>query len=76
MADDVRITVTERAGRRCAGSGSAWEPRVGYSRAVRSCDLIAVSGTVGINADGTWPATLAEQTARALAIIRQAIEAG
>ncbi len=74
-ADDIRITVTDRAGRRCAGSGAAWEARVGYSRAVRSGRLIAVAGTVGINADGTWPPTLAAQTARALAIVRRAVEA-
>ena len=75
MADDVRITVGEFAGRRCASSGSPWEPVVGYSRAVRSGDLIAVSGTVGLNADRSYPPTLAEQTRRALEIIRAAVEA-
>lgn len=75
MADDVRITVEQIAGRPHASSGSPWEPRVGYSRAVRSGDLITVSGTVGINADGTYPATAADQARRALAIIRAAVEA-
>jgi enamine deaminase RidA (YjgF/YER057c/UK114 family) len=75
MAGDVRITVGEFAGRRCASSGSPWEPIVGYSRAVRSGDLIAVSGTVGLNPDRTYPPTLAEQTRQALEIIRTAIEA-
>lgn len=48
---------------------------MGYSRAVRSGNLIAVSGTVGINADGAYPKTLAEQTRRSLTVIQAAIEA-
>ena len=75
MAADVRITVAEFARRRCASSGSPWEPVVGYSRAVRSGSWIAVSGTVGLNPDRSYPATLAEQTRQALEIIRAAIEA-
>jgi len=75
MAADVPITVAEFAGRRCASSGSPWEPIVGYSRAVRSGTFIAVSGTVGLNADRSYPPTLAEQTRRALEIVRAAIEA-
>jgi enamine deaminase RidA (YjgF/YER057c/UK114 family) len=72
---DIKITVEERAGRRCASSGSKWEPIMGYSRAVRSGNVIAVTGCVGINADGTYAKTFGEQTARSLAIIRAAIEA-
>lgn len=75
MASDIPITVTERHGRRCAGSGSRWEPIMGYSRAVRSGNVTAVTATVGVNADGSYAASLAEQTARALAIIRAALEA-
>jgi enamine deaminase RidA (YjgF/YER057c/UK114 family) len=71
----VQITVHERAGRQCASSGSKWEPIMGYSRAVRSGNLIAVTGTVGVNSDGTYSASLSEQTARSLAIIQAAIEA-
>lgn len=48
---------------------------MGYSRAVRSGNLIAVTGTVGVNADGSYPPTLAEQTRRSLQIVRAAIEA-
>ncbi len=72
---DVRITVSERHGRRSASSGSKWEPIVGYSRAVRSGNVIAVTGTVGINADGTYVPSVTEQTRRALEIIRAALEA-
>lgn len=75
MADDVRVTVEKIAGRARASSGSPWEPLVGYSRAVRSGNLIAVSGTVGINADGSYPSTAGDQARRALAIIRTALEA-
>ena len=75
MANDISITVTERHGRRCASSGSKWEPIMGYSRAVRSGNVIAVTGTVGINADGTYASSVAEQARRSLAIIRAALEA-
>src|SRR5262249_18394880 len=56
-------------------SGSKWEPIIGYSRAVRSGNTIAVSGTVGINSDGTYPKTVEEQTRRSLLVIQTAIEA-
>jgi enamine deaminase RidA (YjgF/YER057c/UK114 family) len=72
---DIKITVEERAGRRCASSGSKWEPIMGYSRAVRAGNTIAVTGCVGINADGTYSKSIGEQTARSLAIIRAAVEA-
>ena len=48
---------------------------MGYSRAVRSGNFIAVTGTVGINADGTYAKTVGEQAQRSLAIIKAAIEA-
>ncbi len=73
--DDIKISVADRAGRRTASSGSKWEPIMGYSRAVRSGNTIAVTGTVGINADGTYAPDIADQTARSLAIIRAAVEA-
>ena len=75
MASDIQISVTTRAGRQCASSGSKWEPIMGYYRAVRSGNIIAVTGTVGINANGTYPPALADQTRRSLEIIRAAIEA-
>jgi enamine deaminase RidA (YjgF/YER057c/UK114 family) len=74
MVNDVRITTSERHGRKCASSGSKWEPIIGYSRAVRTGNVITVCGTVGVNADGSYPPTMGEQTRRALAIVRAAIE--
>jgi enamine deaminase RidA (YjgF/YER057c/UK114 family) len=74
VADNISITVTDRGGRKTASSGSAWEPKMGYSRAIRSGNTIAVSGTVGAGADGKYSPSLAEQTRRSLAIIRAAIE--
>jgi enamine deaminase RidA (YjgF/YER057c/UK114 family) len=75
MPNDIKITTADRAGRKTASSGSKWEPLMGYSRAVRAGDWIAVTGSVGINADGTYSKSLGEQTRRSLAIIRAAIEA-
>lgn len=75
MASDINITVADRAGRKTASSGSKWEPKMGYSRAVRSGNYIAVTGTVGVNADGKYSPSLADQTRRSLAIIKAAVEA-
>lgn len=75
MPADVQITVTSRAGRQCASSGSRWEPIMGYSRAVRSGPWIAVTGSVGVNSDGSYSPSLADQTRRSLAIVQAAIEA-
>ena len=74
MSSDIKITVMDRAGRSCANSGSKWEPIMGYSRAVRAGNFIAVTGTVGIRADGTYSESMADQTRRALEIIRAAVE--
>ena len=75
MKPNTKITVTERNGRASASSGSPWEATIGYSRAVRAGDVIAVTGTVGIEADGTYAPTVAAQTRRALDIIEAALEA-
>ena len=48
---------------------------MGYSRAVRAGNVIAVTGSVGINADGTYSKSLGDQTRRSLAIVRAAVEA-
>jgi len=75
MATDVRIVTAERAGRLTASTGAKWEPVMGYSRGVRAGNQIAITGTVGIDADGTYPASMAAQTRRALAIVQAALEA-
>ena len=75
MTSHVKLTVTERNGRKFASTGSPWEPVVGYSRAVRVGDLIFVTGTVGLEPDGRYGATVTAQTHRALEIIVAAIEA-
>lgn len=75
MSQDVKVSVTTRGDRRLASTGSPWEPKVGYSRAVRVGGQIAVTGTVGIEADGRFAPTLEAQSRRALTIIKAALEA-
>jgi enamine deaminase RidA (YjgF/YER057c/UK114 family) len=75
MREDVTIHVSTHGHRTLASSGSAWEPVVGYSRAVRIGSTIAVTGTVGVESDGTFAATMEGQARRALVIILAAIEA-
>lgn len=55
-------------------SGSKWEPVIGYSRAVRAGNTVYVSGTVGVNPDGSAPEGAYAQTKQALSIIRAALE--
>jgi enamine deaminase RidA (YjgF/YER057c/UK114 family) len=75
MTPQVKLTVTDRHGRKCVSTGSPWEPVVGYSRAVRAGDFIFVTGTVGLEPDGRFGPTAREQTRRAMEIIVAAIEA-
>ena len=64
--------------RRIISSGSAWEERYGYSRAVRVGDQVWVAGTAPIMADDADPpATPYEQAQVCLQIIERAlVEAG
>lgn len=75
MTAKVNVTTSERNGRVHASTGSAWEPKIGYSRAVRAGDLICVTGTVGVEADGSFSPSLKAQTRRSLDIVTAAIEA-
>jgi enamine deaminase RidA (YjgF/YER057c/UK114 family) len=75
MSNPINITTETRNGRLCASSGSKWEPKMGYSRGVRAGNIIAITGSVGVNFDGTYPKTLAEQTQRSLDIVLAAIKA-
>ncbi len=67
--------MTERNGRQCASSNSSWELAIGYSRAIRAGDLIAVTGTVGVEPDGRFAPNIKGQARRALEFIIAAIEA-
>jgi enamine deaminase RidA (YjgF/YER057c/UK114 family) len=65
--------------RKLVSSGSPFEPRIGFSRAVRVGPIVAVSGTAPIAADGSVaaPGDVYGQTRRCLEIIARAIgEAG
>ncbi|MGD9945426.1 MAG: Rid family hydrolase [Burkholderiaceae bacterium] len=54
-------------------SDSPWEAMAGYARAVVDGDWVLVSGTVGVEADGSFAATAERQTERALDIIAAAL---
>jgi enamine deaminase RidA (YjgF/YER057c/UK114 family) len=75
MAQLPNYEVVERGASRTVSTGSAWEPKMGYSRAVRKGNWICVTGTVGINADRTYTPDVGAQARRSLAIVRGAIEA-
>jgi enamine deaminase RidA (YjgF/YER057c/UK114 family) len=61
--------------RKLVSSGSPFEPRIGFSRAVRVGRIVAVSGTAPIARDGgvAAPGDVYGQTKRCLEIIAQAI---
>ena len=62
-------------GRTVVSSGAVWEDIVGYRRAVRRGDHIFVTGTMGMNEDGTFPDGVSAQTRRALEIVINAVKA-
>ncbi len=64
--------------RQLVSSGSPYEEPIGFSRAVRVGNLIAVAGTAPVGADGktAHPGDAYGQTLRCLEIIAAALEAG
>jgi enamine deaminase RidA (YjgF/YER057c/UK114 family) len=54
---------------------SPFEEEIGYTRAIRAGQIIAVSGTVGIEADGSVREDAGAQADRCFALIREHIEA-
>ena len=63
--------------RKLVSSGSPYEPTIGFSRAVRVGNVIAVSGTAPIGPDRktVGPGNPAAQARRCLEIIKTALEA-
>ena len=61
--------------RKLVASGSVFEPRIGFSRAVRIGSIVAVSGTAPIAPDGgvAAPGDVYGQTRRCLEIIAEAV---
>jgi enamine deaminase RidA (YjgF/YER057c/UK114 family) len=57
-------------------SGSKYEKPIGFSRAVRAGNIIAVSGTAPISPDGSTasPGDIYGQTRRCIEIIKKAVE--
>jgi enamine deaminase RidA (YjgF/YER057c/UK114 family) len=61
--------------RKLVSSGSPFEPRIGFSRAVRAGQIVAVSGTAPIAPDGSvaCPGDVYGQTRRCLEIVAKAV---
>lgn len=68
------MRVIELDGKQVVTTDTKWESLVGYSRAVKRGNQIMVTGTVGVNEDGTFPKTTIEQARRSLDIIVSALE--
>ncbi len=69
------MVVSTVSGRKVVSTRTRWEPVIGYSRAVRAGDWIAVTGTIGLRPDGTCPPTAEEQMRQAMEIVLLAVEA-
>ncbi|RWR17816.1 RdgB/HAM1 family non-canonical purine NTP pyrophosphatase [Sinirhodobacter populi] len=75
-ANAFRKLVTCFGGRRNVSSGSPYEPKLGYSRAVMQGDWCFVAGTTGADpVTRTFPDSVLDQARNALATIRGVLEA-
>ena len=79
IGDGIALSVKKIAAtppRQTISSGSPWEKSIGFSRAVRVGNIIAVSGTAPIAADGStaYPGDVYRQSRHCIEIIRAAIE--
>ena len=68
--------MTQPVRRQWIKSGARWEPLVGYSRAVRSGNFIAVSGTTAVDESGqvVFADDAYRQAKRCIEIIRLALQ--
>jgi enamine deaminase RidA (YjgF/YER057c/UK114 family) len=71
--DQVKLTGECMRERRRASSGSPFEASIGFSRAVRVGDRVAVSGTAPVWPDGSCPPDAGKQARRCLEIIADAL---
>lgn len=71
-----RLTKLVRV-RKSVSSGSPWEPKIGFSRALRVDDRVFVSGTAPVWPDGNCDDDIEVQTRRCFEIVQEALsEAG
>lgn len=68
--------MSKKPTRKHAASGSDWEEKFGYSRAVAQGDFCFVSGTTGTNYEtGKMPDSAAQQARNAITTIAAALKA-
>lgn len=70
---NYKMELCSNGSRSWVTTGSEWEGKIGYSRALRTGAFVFVSGTVGKNPDGSMPADLISQTRNSLDIINGAL---
>ena len=70
----MKFELRESGNRKEIGTGRVWEEKVGYSRAVQIGNIIAVTGSLGLNEDGSVPETADTQTELALEMILAALQ--